>query len=104
MGYKVSVRVDSGYFGYFFVVKFPKITDNLTLRRKYNGAISEVMIDFMEGCLELDPIKRYTINECLQHRAFRSIQQESRLQQQQQQQQPRKQRYFFFFNFFFFYY
>ena len=35
----------------------------------------------MEGCLELDPNKRYTIGECLQHRAFRSfLQDKSRLQ------------------------
>ena len=34
----------------------------------------------MEGCLELDPNKRYTIGECLQHRAFRSLQDKNRLQ------------------------
>jgi hypothetical protein len=34
----------------------------------------------MEGCLELDPNKRFTIGECLQHRAFRTLHDKSRLQ------------------------
>lgn len=42
-------------------------------------SIDIVLIYFIKGCLELDPEKRFTINECLQHRAFR-LNGESRLQ------------------------
>ena len=59
---------------FFLFFKFPKAPESFSLRRKYNGIISDIFLDFMEGCLDLDPNKRFTINDCLQHRVFRSLQ------------------------------
>eukprot|EP00057_Strongylocentrotus_purpuratus_P001333 XP_001198226.3 PREDICTED: cyclin-dependent kinase-like 5 isoform X2 [Strongylocentrotus purpuratus] len=40
------------------------------IEKKYAGIINGVMLDFLSHMLRLDPSERYTIDQCLDHRAF----------------------------------
>ncbi|GFR41400.1 hypothetical protein Agub_g2079 [Astrephomene gubernaculifera] len=48
--------------GIVFNIKQP-----LTLAARYRGKVSDVELDFMSGLLEMDPEKRFTGEQCLQH-------------------------------------
>ena len=51
-------------------LKFPSISNPVTLRAKYVGILSSDIIDFMEKSLILEPKERPTIEECMGHPAF----------------------------------
>ncbi|XP_072040924.1 uncharacterized protein [Amphiura filiformis] len=54
----------------FTGLRFPTVTDPVTIERKYSGIINAVLMDFMQGTLKLDPKERLSIEECSEHRAF----------------------------------
>ncbi|KAK2168699.1 hypothetical protein LSH36_15g20032 [Paralvinella palmiformis] len=51
-------------------LKFPSASKPQTLKKRYMGILSTVLLDFMKNTLILDPHNRYTIDECLNHEAF----------------------------------
>ncbi|VDI67130.1 cyclin-dependent kinase-like, partial [Mytilus galloprovincialis] len=58
----------------FSGLKFPSVVRPQTIQKRYQGILSGVLIDFMENTLKLEPGDRYTIDDCLQHPAFRTQQ------------------------------
>ncbi|XP_072170858.1 uncharacterized protein [Diadema setosum] len=54
----------------FSGLKFPSISVLEPLEKKYAGIINGVMLDFLSHTLRLDPAERFTIDQCLDHRAF----------------------------------
>ena len=51
-------------------LKFPAITSPLTLKKRYSGILSSDLLDYMEKVLQLEPQKRLTITQCVDHFAF----------------------------------
>nr|CAB3229516.1 cyclin-dependent kinase-like 5 [Phallusia mammillata] len=51
-------------------LKFPMLSQAVTLERRYRGIINSVMVDFMVKTLIMDPMKRFTTADCLEHPAF----------------------------------
>jgi len=51
-------------------LKFPAITNPLTLKKRYSGILSSDLLDYMEKVLQLEPQKRLTITQCVDHFAF----------------------------------
>lgn len=51
-------------------LKFPTITNAQTLKKRYSGILSSDLLDFMEKVLQLEPQKRLTISQCVDHFAF----------------------------------
>ena len=51
-------------------LKFPALTNPQTLKKRYSGILSTDLLDFMEKVLELEPQKRLTISQCVEHHAF----------------------------------
>ncbi|XP_057314086.1 cyclin-dependent kinase-like 3 isoform X2 [Hydractinia symbiolongicarpus] len=51
-------------------LKFPAITNPLTLKTRYSGVLSSDLVQFMEWVLTLEPDKRPTIDQCVEHYAF----------------------------------
>lgn len=56
----------------FSGLRFPDVSRPQTLEKRYQGALSAILIDFMKKCLMLDPHERQHIDECLEHPAFRT--------------------------------
>ncbi|XP_070554367.1 cyclin-dependent kinase-like 5 isoform X2 [Ptychodera flava] len=54
----------------FSGLKFPDVSNFQTLERRYFGVLNAVMLDFMKNTLKMDPSERYTIQQCLDHKAF----------------------------------
>ncbi|XP_071786349.1 uncharacterized protein [Asterias amurensis] len=54
----------------FSGLRFPSVSEPQTLERKYSGVVNSVSIDFMKNVLRLEPSDRFTIEQCLEHRAF----------------------------------
>nr|XP_054755024.1 cyclin-dependent kinase-like 5 isoform X1 [Lytechinus pictus] len=54
----------------FSGLKFPSISVIEPIEKKYAGIINGVMLDFLAHTLRLDPSERFTIDQCLDHRAF----------------------------------
>jgi cyclin-dependent kinase-like len=52
--------------------KFPRAIDCTTLVKRYENSANEIVLDFIDSCLQLDPVKRMTISDCLTHKLFRS--------------------------------
>ncbi|KAL5012495.1 hypothetical protein ScPMuIL_011046 [Solemya velum] len=53
-------------------LKFPAVTKPETLKHRYQGVLSGVLLDFMERTLMLDPDDRYSVDQCLQHSTFQT--------------------------------
>lgn len=51
-------------------LKFPAITNPQTLKKRYSGILSSDLLDFMEKVLQLEPQKRLTTSQCVEHHAF----------------------------------
>ncbi|XP_066928896.1 cyclin-dependent kinase-like 5 isoform X2 [Clytia hemisphaerica] len=51
-------------------LKFPAITNPLTLKKRYSGILSTDLLDYMEKVLQLEPQKRLNISQCVDHYAF----------------------------------
>lgn len=51
-------------------LKFPSITNPLTLKTRYSGVLSSELVEFMEWVLRLEPGTRPSIDECTEHYAF----------------------------------
>lgn len=51
-------------------LKFPAITNPQTLKKRYSGILSSDLLDFMEKVLQLEPEKRLTTPQCVEHHAF----------------------------------
>ena len=51
-------------------LKFPAITNPLTLRTRYSGILSSDLVEFMEWVLQLEPDNRPTSDQCADHYAF----------------------------------
>ncbi|XP_077864308.1 uncharacterized protein LOC100378564 [Saccoglossus kowalevskii] len=54
----------------FSGLKFPDVSNFQTLERKYFGVLNAVVLDFMKNTLRMDPSERFTIQQCLDHKAF----------------------------------
>ncbi|XP_077983956.1 uncharacterized protein LOC144438686 isoform X2 [Glandiceps talaboti] len=54
----------------FSGLKFPDVSNFLTLERKYFGVLNAIMLDFIKNTLKMDPAERFTIEQCLEHKAF----------------------------------
>ncbi|KAK3701730.1 hypothetical protein QZH41_018893 [Actinostola sp. cb2023] len=54
----------------FAGLKFPAVSYPQTLSRKYMGIISGAMLNFMQATLQLDPVQRFTVEDCFHHPAF----------------------------------
>ncbi|XP_066287381.1 cyclin-dependent kinase-like 5 isoform X1 [Branchiostoma lanceolatum] len=54
----------------FSGLKFPAVSEPITLERRYHNVINSVTLDFMAGVLRLDPKERMSIEQCLEHPAF----------------------------------
>ncbi|XP_019647531.1 PREDICTED: probable cyclin-dependent kinase 9 isoform X1 [Branchiostoma belcheri] len=54
----------------FSGLKFPAVSEPITLERRYHNIINSVTLDFMAGVLRLDPKERLSIEQCLEHPAF----------------------------------
>ncbi|GFO15974.1 cyclin-dependent kinase-like 5 [Plakobranchus ocellatus] len=56
----------------FHGLKFPAVKRPKTLEKHYHGVIMSVALDFMKGCLRLDPSDRVTSAECVNHVLFQT--------------------------------
>ncbi|XP_022086716.1 uncharacterized protein LOC110977157 [Acanthaster planci] len=56
----------------FSGLRFPKVSEPQTLEMKYSGVMSSVTLDIMKNVLQLEPSDRFTIEQCLEHRAFQT--------------------------------
>ncbi|XP_067663394.1 cyclin-dependent kinase-like 3 isoform X1 [Haliotis asinina] len=54
----------------FSGLKFPAVASPQTLTKRYMGILNSVLIDFMQRTLQLDPLDRCPIEDCLRHEAF----------------------------------
>uniref|UniRef100_H2YU45 Protein kinase domain-containing protein n=2 Tax=Ciona savignyi TaxID=51511 RepID=H2YU45_CIOSA len=54
----------------FAGLKFPTHFQPITLQRRYCGIVNGVMLSFMSSTLVMDPAKRITTQQCLEHNAF----------------------------------
>ena len=69
----------------FLGLKFPDMSRPETLERKYAGKLSKKALSFMKGLLNMDPAKRLSGSEALQHAYFDGLRSgDDELQQQQQ--------------------
>lgn len=56
----------------FHGLKFPAVKRPKTLEKHYHGVIMSVALDFMKGCLRLDPGDRASIVDCVNHVLFQT--------------------------------
>ncbi|XP_064608081.1 serine/threonine-protein kinase dst1-like isoform X2 [Liolophura sinensis] len=56
----------------FSGLRFPAVTSPQLLKRRYQGILSSVLIDFMQKTLMLEPEDRLSVEDCLQHTAFQT--------------------------------
>ncbi|RUS81124.1 hypothetical protein EGW08_011110 [Elysia chlorotica] len=56
----------------FHGLKFPAVKRPKTLEKHYHGVIMSVALDFMKGCLQLDPCNRVTSVDCVNHILFQT--------------------------------
>eukprot|EP00003_Mantamonas_plastica_P019213 TRINITY_DN3146_c0_g1_i3.p1 TRINITY_DN3146_c0_g1~~TRINITY_DN3146_c0_g1_i3.p1 ORF type:complete len:604 (+),score=185.96 TRINITY_DN3146_c0_g1_i3:781-2592(+) len=57
----------------FVGLKFPDMSKPETLQRKYLGKLSKRALSLMNGLLQMDPKKRLTAEECLEHPYFEGL-------------------------------
>ncbi|GFR73214.1 cyclin-dependent kinase-like 5, partial [Elysia marginata] len=56
----------------FHGLKFPAVKRPKTLEKHYHGVIMSVALDFMKGCLRLDPADRAASADCVNHVLFQT--------------------------------
>lgn len=62
----------------FAGLKFPDMSRPETLSRKYVGKLSKSALDFMQSVLQMNPQKRLSCRECLEHPYFQGLSHEFR--------------------------